>query len=70
MPCGLNSSLRAQGRPDASGRCGRGRYVWALACGGVAACLLLAGGLPAVQTAAVIADLPLSVVMLVMCCGI
>jgi choline/glycine/proline betaine transport protein len=46
------------------------RVFWALACGGVAACLLLAGGLPAVQTAAVIAALPLAIVMLVMCYGI
>jgi len=46
------------------------RVGWALACGGVAACLLLAGGLAAVQMAAVIAALPLAVVMLLMCFGI
>lgn len=46
------------------------RVFWALICGGVAACLLLAGGLQAVQTAAIIAALPLSVVMLMICYGI
>jgi len=46
------------------------RIFWALACGGVAAGLLLAGGLEAVQSAAIIAALPLSVVMLLMCYGI
>src|SRR3546814_782911 len=46
------------------------RVFWALACGGVAACLLLAGGLKAVQMAAVIAALPLALVMLMMCYGI
>jgi choline/glycine/proline betaine transport protein len=46
------------------------RVFWALTCGGVAACLLLAGGLAAVQMAAVIAALPLAVVMLLMCYGI
>ncbi len=46
------------------------RVFWALTCGGVAAVLLLAGGLAAVQMAAVIAALPLSVIMLVMCYGI
>ena len=46
------------------------RVFWALTCGAVAACLLLAGGLAAVQTAAVIAALPLAVVMLLMCYGI
>ncbi|HET8726591.1 MAG TPA: BCCT family transporter, partial [Alphaproteobacteria bacterium] len=46
------------------------RVFWALVCGGVAACLLVAGGLAAVQMAAVIAALPLSVVMLMMCYGI
>lgn len=43
------------------------RVGWALTCGGVAACLLLAGGLAAVQMAAVIAALPLSVLLLMMC---
>ena len=46
------------------------RVGWALACGAVAGTLLLAGGLPAVQMAAVIAGLPLAVVMLLMCYGI
>ncbi len=46
------------------------RVGWALACGAVAGTLLLAGGLPAVQMAAVIAGLPLAVVMLLMCWGI
>ncbi|MBS3649822.1 BCCT family transporter [Pseudaminobacter sp. 19-2017] len=46
------------------------RVFWALVCGGVAACLLLAGGLGAVQMAAVIAALPLSIVMVLMCYGI
>lgn len=46
------------------------RVFWALTCGGVAACLLLAGGLAAVQMAAVIAALPLAVVMVLMCYGI
>ncbi|NYT36740.1 BCCT family transporter [Allopusillimonas soli] len=46
------------------------RIFWALVCGAVAACLLLAGGLGAVQMAAVIAALPLSIVMVLMCYGI
>lgn len=46
------------------------RIFWALACGGVAAGLLLAGGLEAVQSAAIIAALPLSIVMVLMCYGI
>lgn len=46
------------------------RVFWALVCGSVAACLLLAGGLAAVQMAAVIAALPLSIVMVLMCFGI
>src|SRR3546814_16266198 len=46
------------------------RIFWALACGGVAGCLLLAGGLEAVQAAAVIAAFPLSILMLLMCYGI
>jgi choline/glycine/proline betaine transport protein len=46
------------------------RVFWALTCGGVAAGLLLAGGLAAVQMAAVIAALPLAVVMVLMCYGI
>ncbi|MCH8686274.1 BCCT family transporter [Sphingosinicellaceae bacterium A1X5R2] len=46
------------------------RVFWALTCGGVAAVLLLAGGLAAVQMAAVIAALPLSIIMLLMCYGV
>ncbi|NGM88645.1 BCCT family transporter [Parapusillimonas sp. SGNA-6] len=46
------------------------RIFWALACGGVAGCLLLAGGLEAVQAAAVVAALPLCVLMILMCYGI
>ncbi len=46
------------------------RVFWAMTCGGVAAMLLLAGGLAAVQMAAVIAALPLSAIMLLMCYGI
>lgn len=46
------------------------RVFWALACGGVAAGLLLAGGLEAVQSAAIIAAFPLCIVMLIMCYGI
>ena len=43
------------------------RIGWALTCGAVAGGLLLAGGLAAVQMAAVIAALPLAVIMLLMC---
>ncbi|WP_136685000.1 BCCT family transporter [Falsirhodobacter xinxiangensis] len=46
------------------------RVFWALICGGVAGCLLLAGGLDAVEMAAVIAAAPLSIVMVFMCFGI
>lgn len=46
------------------------RVFWALVCGGVAGCLLLAGGLDAVEMAAVIAAAPLSIVMVFMCFGI
>jgi len=46
------------------------RIFWALTCGAIAAVLLLAGGLAAVQMAAVIAALPLSFIMLLMCYGI
>ncbi|SMO87128.1 BCCT family transporter [Paracoccus laeviglucosivorans] len=46
------------------------RVFWALVCGGVAGCLLLAGGLDAVEMAAVIAAAPLSIVMVFMCYGI
>ncbi|WP_086079744.1 BCCT family transporter [Bordetella genomosp. 13] len=46
------------------------RIFWALVCGGVAACLLLAGGLDAVQMAAIIAGFPLVIVLTLMCWGI
>lgn len=46
------------------------RVFWALACGGVAAGLLLAGGLEALQAAAVIAAFPFCILMLIMCYGI
>ncbi|MGN7868516.1 BCCT family transporter [Paracoccus sp. 22332] len=46
------------------------RVFWALTCGGVAGGLLLAGGLDAVEMAAVIAAAPLSIVMVFMCFGI
>jgi choline/glycine/proline betaine transport protein len=46
------------------------RVFWALVCGGVAGGLLLAGGLEAVQAAAVVAALPLCMLMLLMCYGI
>src|SRR3546814_19840436 len=46
------------------------RIFWALTCGGVAGGLLLVGGLEAVQMAAVIAALPLSVVLLLVCYGV
>lgn len=46
------------------------RIFWALTCGAFAAGLLLAGGLEAVQSAAVIAALPLCIVMVLMCYGI
>nr|WP_245788111.1 BCCT family transporter [Amycolatopsis marina] len=43
------------------------RIFWAVAEGGVAIALLLAGGLGALQTAAIVIALPFSVVMLFMC---
>lgn len=46
------------------------RVFWALVCGGVAACLLWAGGLAAVQMAAVIAALPLAILMVFVCNGL
>ena len=46
------------------------RIFWALVCGAFAACLLLAGGLDAVEMAAVIAGLPLAILMSFMCYGI
>ena len=46
------------------------RIFWALVCGGVAGCLLLAGGLDAVEMAAIIAGFPLAIVLTLMCWGI
>jgi choline/glycine/proline betaine transport protein len=48
----------------------RFRIVWGLGEGVVAAVLLLAGGLKALQTAAIAAALPVSVIMLLMTYGI
>ena len=48
----------------------RFRIVWGLGEGFVAAALLLAGGLKALQTAAIAAALPVSVIMLLMAFGI
>jgi choline/glycine/proline betaine transport protein len=42
------------------------RIFWGLVVGAVAAVLLLAGGLKALQTATIVAALPLSVVMILM----
>ena len=46
------------------------RVFWSLVCGGVAACLLWAGGLAAVQMAAVIAAFPLAILMVFICNGL
>ena len=46
------------------------RIVWGLGEGFVAAVLLLAGGLAALQTASIAAALPVSVIMLMMTYGI
>ena len=48
----------------------RFRIVWGLGVGAVAAVLLLADGLQALQTAAIAAALPVSVVLLVMIAGL
>jgi choline/glycine/proline betaine transport protein len=48
----------------------RFRIVWGLGEGVVAAVLLLAGGLKALQTASIAAALPVSVIMLMMTYGI
>ena len=48
----------------------RFRVVWGLGVGGVAAALLLAGGLHALQTAAIAAALPVSVVVVLMIVGL
>jgi choline/glycine/proline betaine transport protein len=46
------------------------RIIWGVSEGAVAAVLLLAGGLTALQTASITAALPFSVIMLFMCLGI
>ncbi|MFQ6022155.1 MAG: BCCT family transporter [Acidiferrobacterales bacterium] len=46
------------------------RVIWGFGEGAVAAVLLLAGGLTALQTASIVAALPFSVIMLIMCLGI
>ena len=45
------------------------RLFWGLGSGAVAAVLLLAGGLEALQTASIVAGLPLAVIVLLMACG-
>jgi choline/glycine/proline betaine transport protein len=47
-----------------------GRIFWAVAEGGVAAVLLVAGGLKALQSVAVIAGLPFVILVLLMCLGL
>jgi choline/glycine/proline betaine transport protein len=46
------------------------RVFWAVAEGAVAAALLLAGGLSALQTASIISALPFACVMFLMCFGL
>lgn len=46
------------------------RIFWSLAEGGIAAALLLAGGLAALQTATIASALPFAMVMLLMCWGL
>ena len=46
------------------------RIFWAICAGAVAAVLLLAGGLQALQTAAIVSALPFAVVMLFICYGL
>ena len=45
----------------------RFRIIWGLGLGAVSAVLLMAGGLKALQTAAIAAALPFSVVLMLMC---
>ena len=67
---------RLQDSPHGGGGLGRDdppnrfRIVWGLGEGFVAAVLLLAGGLKALQTASIAAALPISVIMLLMAWGI
>src|SRR3546814_2218063 len=46
------------------------RVFWAICAGVVAAVLLVAGGLEALQTAAITSDLPFTVVMIFICHGL
>jgi len=46
------------------------RVGWSIAVGGVAAVLLVTGGLSALQTAAIITALPFSVLMILICAGL
>lgn len=46
------------------------RIFWALCGGGIAAVLLLAGGLEALQTAAIASALPFTIIMIFMCYGL
>ena len=46
------------------------RVFWAVAAGGIAAVLLVAGGLEALQTAAIASALPFTAVMIVICFGL
>lgn len=46
------------------------RVFWAVCCGTVAAVLLLAGGLEALQTAAIASALPFAVVLILVCYGL
>ena len=55
---------------SAEGSAAGQRVFWAVACGVAACALLLAGGLDALQTAAIASALPFAVVMLVMCWGL
>jgi len=59
--------LTAGGHPDPPLR---QRLFWALTEGGVAAVLLVAGGLVALQTAAITTALPLTVILLLTCWGL
>jgi choline/glycine/proline betaine transport protein len=57
-------SLTSGGRPDPSVIT---RVFWALSGGGIAAVLLLGGGLQALQTAVIITGLPFAIILLLMC---
>ncbi|RPD44293.1 BCCT family transporter [Hymenobacter sediminis] len=57
-------SLTSGGNPDPSVAT---RVFWALSGGGIAAVLLLGGGLQALQTAVIITGLPFAIILLLMC---